>query len=82
METESQKRATVLVVDDDPKIRRLVAAHMSHFGFNVELAASGEEALEKAPLHQPAAIVLDISMPGIGGFEALERLRRLTGGAP
>lgn len=65
----------VLVVDDDPKIRRLVAAHMTQHGFSVELAATGEEALEKAPLHQPAAIVLDISMPGIGGFEALERLR-------
>jgi two-component system KDP operon response regulator KdpE len=65
----------VLVVDDDPKIRRLVAAHMSQHGFHVELAATGEEALEKAPLHQPAAVVLDISMPGMGGFEALSRLR-------
>lgn len=75
MTTEKEASYTVLVVDDDPKIRRLVAAHMSQHGFNVELAATGEEALEKAPLHQPAAIVLDISMPGIGGFEALERLR-------
>ncbi len=71
----NEKSPTVLVVDDDPKIRRLVAAHMGQHGFNVELAASGEEALEKAPLHQPAAVVLDISMPGIGGFAALERLR-------
>ncbi len=75
MSDEQERQYTVLVVDDDPKIRRLVAAHMSQHGFKVELAATGEEALDKAPLHQPAAIVLDISMPGIGGFAALERLR-------
>ena len=65
----------VLIVDDDPKIRRLVAAHMKAAGFEIYLAANGQEAIDQASLHQPDAIILDISMPGMNGLEALTRLR-------
>ncbi|MEX0761587.1 MAG: response regulator transcription factor [Dehalococcoidia bacterium] len=65
----------VLVVDDDPKIRRLVAAHLKKAEYEPLLAANGPEALHQASLYQPSAIILDISMPGMDGFETLGRLR-------
>ncbi|MDP7262235.1 MAG: response regulator transcription factor [Dehalococcoidia bacterium] len=65
----------VLVVDDDPKIRRLVATHLGQSGFEIFLAANGEEAIYQASLHQPGVVVLDLDMPGIDGFETLSRLR-------
>ena len=73
--TRDREQPGILVVDDDPKIRRLVATHLGQAGFEVFLAANGEEAIYQASLRQPDVIVLDISMPGMDGFEALTRLR-------
>lgn len=70
-----QDKSGVLVVVDDPKIRRLVATHLGQSGFEVFLAANGEEAIYQASLHQPDVVVLDLAMPGIDGFETLTRLR-------
>ena len=70
-----QDKSSVLVVDDDPKIRGLVATHLGQSGFEVFLAANGEEAIYQASLHQPDVVVLDLAMPGIDGFETLSRLR-------
>ena len=70
-----QEKSGVLVVDDDPKIRRLVATHLGQSGFEVFLAANGEEAIYQASLHQPDVVVLNLAMPGIDGFETLSRLR-------
>ena len=74
----TQRRKTkpsILVVDDDPKLRRLVERQLTAEGFDVVLASNGEEALYQASLGHPDLIVLDISMPVMDGFEALERLR-------
>ena len=68
-------RPSILIVDDDPKIRRLLAKHMALSDFDVLLASHGAEALYQASLHQPKLIILDLSMPVMGGIEALERLR-------
>lgn len=65
----------VLVVDDDPKIRRLLATHLLKQGFDVFLAAHGEEALYQASLNQPKVVVLDLAMPGMDGFSTITRLR-------
>ena len=73
--TRSRCRAKILIVDDDPNIRRLLARHMAKEGFEVILALHGLEALRKAPLHQPKVIILDLSMPVMDGLSALERLR-------
>jgi|TARA_B100000959_G_scaffold269153_1_gene314641 two-component system KDP operon response regulator KdpE len=70
-----KSKPSVLVVDDDPKLRRLVERQLSAEGFDVLLASNGEEALYQASLSRPSLIVLDISMPVMDGFEALERLR-------
>ncbi len=75
MTQRRRTKPTVLIVDDDPKIRRLVERQLQGEGFDVLLASNGEEALYQTSLSHPNLVVLDISMPIMGGFETLERLR-------
>jgi DNA-binding response OmpR family regulator len=65
----------VLLVDDDPAIRRAVAAGLELEGFAVVPASGGRAALEAASRVQPAVILLDLSMPDLDGLEVLARLR-------
>ena len=65
----------VLVVDDDPVIVRLLELNFRLGGFRVSTAGRGDQAVEMAAAGQPDAIVLDVSMPGIDGYEACRRLR-------
>jgi two-component system phosphate regulon response regulator PhoB len=65
----------ILVVDDEPDIVALVAYHLARAGYGVSTASSGPEALAKATAELPALIVLDLMLPGISGFDVLERLR-------
>ncbi len=69
---------SVLVVDDEEKIRQLVATYLRHEGFDVLTAGGGEEAVELTRTHQPALIVLDVMMPGVDGIEALRRIRTFS----
>jgi CheY-like chemotaxis protein len=69
---------TILVIDDDPDIRRMAALSLSRIGgFKVELASSGEQALEMVAREPPGVILLDVSMPGMDGPATLAALRRL-----
>jgi type II secretory ATPase GspE/PulE/Tfp pilus assembly ATPase PilB-like protein/ActR/RegA family two-component response regulator len=70
----------VLVADDDPAIRVLVATIMKTQGFEVAEAADGLEALDQAQRLQPAVLLLDIDMPRLDGFGVLEALRRRLAG--
>jgi DNA-binding response OmpR family regulator len=65
----------VLVVDDDPVIVRLLELNFRLGGFRVSTAGRGDQAVEMAVAGEPDAIVLDVSMPGIDGYEACRRLR-------
>jgi CheY-like chemotaxis protein len=65
----------IMIVDDEENIRLLYKEELEEDGFVVELAKNGEEALEKLPLFKPDLITLDIKMPGMGGIEALKRIR-------
>jgi CheY-like chemotaxis protein len=65
----------VLLVDDDPVIVRLLEVNFRLGGFLVEGAFRGEEALEKAHANRPDAVVLDVMMPGLDGYEVCRRLR-------
>jgi len=71
--TETSER--VLVVDDEPEIVALVAYHLAKEGYRVSTAAAGPEALAAALVERPTLVVLDLMLPGMSGFEVLERLR-------
>jgi DNA-binding response OmpR family regulator len=64
--------AYVLVVDDDPAIRGLVADALRAEGYSVDLAAHGREALEAIRARRPATVVLDLMMPVMDGFTFIE----------
>jgi two-component system, OmpR family, response regulator len=65
----------VLVVDDDPHIRQLLAFAFAKAGMEVSEAGDGEEALESAARAMPDLVVLDITMPKMDGLEVCRRLR-------
>ncbi|WP_339935022.1 response regulator transcription factor [Vreelandella glaciei] len=65
----------VLVVDDEPNIVLSLEFLMEQAGFEVVTAEDGEQALARVNDSQPDLLLLDISLPGISGFDVLERLR-------
>jgi CheY-like chemotaxis protein len=65
----------ILVVDDEPTIRGLIAEAMVDVGYRVDLASNGAEALERLRHAVPDAIVLDVMMPRLDGYGFVERLR-------
>jgi CheY-like chemotaxis protein len=64
----------VLIVDDEPDIRLVTRLELSDWGLSVEEARSGEEALEYLRHEEPDAVLLDLRMPGVGGWAVLEQL--------
>lgn len=74
-------RPKVLIVDDTPSNRRLYAYIVANAGAEVVEAASGEEALKIAAAHDFAMILLDVSLPGMDGFDTANRLRQLPAAA-
>ncbi len=70
--------AMVLVCDDDPGIRTIVAEQLRQHGYTVMEADRGEQAITMAQMHNPDAILLDLYMPGLSGWETLNRLKRNT----
>ena len=79
MSTDSSNEATLLVVDDNEHFMLLLKDFLSYEGFHVETARSGEEAEEQLATLSPDLIILDISMPGMGGIEFLKRISDDTG---
>lgn len=71
-------RQRILVVDDDEHIRKSLAQYLEMEEFDVDVASSGIEALDQAGRHSPDLVLLDIMMPGMDGFEVVEKLRRET----
>ncbi len=74
----------VLVVEDEPDIRRLVVLHLERDGFRCRTAANGLDALREAKAAVPDLVVLDLMLPGIDGLEVCRRLRSdaSTAGVP
>jgi DNA-binding response OmpR family regulator len=67
---------TVLVVDDEPEIVRLVRDYLERGGFAVVTAADGDEAMRIAHRNRPDIVVLDLGLPGIDGLDVARELRR------
>lgn len=71
----SDSRPTVLIIEDNPGISRLVEFKLSHENMNVVIASNGVDGLAKSRELMPDLILLDVMLPGIGGFEVLQAIR-------
>lgn len=69
---------SILVVDDEPQIRELLAQFLAPRGYRVAVASNGQEALALVDRAKPSLIILDMYMPGMNGVEVLKQLRRRT----
>lgn len=72
----------ILVVDDDPKLLKMVHRTLLYEGFEVVTAEDGNSALKQAEHFQPDLIILDWMMPGASGLEVLAKLRNLENDVP
>ena len=70
--------ANILVVDDEPQIRRVLRSTLSTQGYVITEAKTGEEALESLRKERPDLVLLDMNMPGIGGVETCREIRRAS----
>jgi two-component system cell cycle response regulator DivK len=68
---------TILVADDEPDNRAIMAAALGAAGYRVCQAADGEEAVAAALRERPDLILLDMSMPGVSGWEAVRRIKAM-----
>jgi two-component system, OmpR family, KDP operon response regulator KdpE len=69
---------TILVVDDEPQIRRVMRSTLSSIGYVITEAMTGEEGVEAVRKQKPDLVLLDMNMPGIGGLEACKEIRRAS----
>jgi FixJ family two-component response regulator len=69
-----QTRALIAVLDDEPKFCRALARLLKTHGFEVVTFTRGEEFLEACASRLPICLLLDLHMPGLSGFEVLERI--------
>ncbi|MBV8905733.1 MAG: response regulator transcription factor [Acidobacteriia bacterium] len=67
--------ARILVVDDEPQIRRIMRTTLTAAGYEVDDAKTGEEGLDKVRTFRPDLVLLDINMPGMGGLAACKAMR-------
>jgi PAS domain S-box-containing protein len=75
-----ESRQTILIVDDDPAVLKLMDVALAERGYRPVCAASAADGLRAAELEPPAAVVLDLLMPGMDGFDFLDRYRRTAAG--
>jgi two-component system, OmpR family, response regulator MtrA len=74
MDATTQK-PRVLIIDDEPTLRRLVQVVFEREGFDVTMASDGSEGIQLAFMKPPQIIILDIMMEGLHGFEVCKMLR-------
>jgi two-component system KDP operon response regulator KdpE len=72
------KAPNILVVDDEPQIRRVMRSTLSAQGYVITEAKSGEEGIESVRKERPDLVLLDMNMPGMGGIEACREIRRAS----
>jgi CheY-like chemotaxis protein len=73
---ETYQTLSILVIDDDPRSCELVAAMLTEVGFEVRSAYDGASGIELARTGNPAAIIVDMMMPGMDGIHTLRRLKQ------
>ncbi len=72
----------ILIVDDQPGVRRFLYEAFNEEGYRVELASTGMEAINKASARPPSIVLLDIKMPGMTGLDTLEELLKIIPDLP
>src|SRR2546426_11909461 len=75
------KKGSILVVDDEEVMRDVLDSLLAAEGYQVDLARSGEEGLDKFQQRAYDLVLLDVSMPGMGGLRTLEEILKLDGEA-
>jgi two-component system KDP operon response regulator KdpE len=78
MNESADKKTTVLVIDDEIQIRRLLRVCLERNGYNAVEAATGEEGIAQTIRHQPELILLDLKLPDTDGLTVLKRIREWT----
>jgi len=71
----TERRKTVLIVDDESIMVSVLQRHITNAGYDFDVAANGQEALDKIAKESPALVLLDLMMPGMNGFETCRRIR-------
>ncbi len=74
----SPRKTTVLVVDDEPRLVRLVRANLERLDYRVITAGNGIQAIEMVEAEDPDLVILDVMMPGMDGYEACRRIREFS----
>ena len=75
---EASERLTIMMVDDDELIRKVVTVYFGNRGHRVVNAVSGEDCLDKIKQSDPDALLLDVTMPGMDGWEVCRRIREFS----
>ncbi|HBQ29325.1 chemotaxis protein CheY [Peptococcaceae bacterium SCADC1_2_3] len=78
----SRPAGDVMVVDDQSGVRKLLSEVLGKEGYQVELAESGCEAIQKLTTYTPLLILLDMRMPYLSGLETLQEIRQICGAVP
>src|SRR3990172_6265286 len=78
----SMKKPSILLIDDDDSLRRVMEFSLAEAGYAVQAAAGGEEGLRLFEKGSFDAVITDITMPGMGGMEVLKKVRRSDGLLP
>ena len=76
--TEASESLTIMIVDDDELIRKVVTIYFGNRGHRVINAVSGQDCLDKMKQGEPDALLLDVTMPGMDGWEVCRRIREFS----
>lgn len=72
----SPAQHTILIVDDQPDYVQLMSVRLRAAGYDIQVAYNGADALNKAKIHHPSLIVLDVMMPQLNGFQVCRQLKK------
>jgi DNA-binding response OmpR family regulator len=75
---EASENLTIMIVDDDELIRKVVTIYFGNRGHHVISAVSGQDCLDKLKQGEPDALLLDVTMPGMDGWEVCRRIREFS----